>query len=119
MKACVAAIAAALIASLAAPAAFAQPEPSVAEQIARGRILVTRNCSQCHAVGRTDRSPSPAAPPFRELNQRYDVEMLGEALAEGILTGHPAMPEYRFQPDEIISIIRYLRSIQGKQVAAR
>ena len=104
-------------AALAAGAAQAQTESEI--QTAKGRALVTRNCVQCHAVGRTDRSADPAAPPLRELHERYDVETLGEALAEGILTGHPAMPEFRFQPDEIVAIIRYLRSIQGKEVASR
>jgi mono/diheme cytochrome c family protein len=108
--------AAALGAVLAAGAADAQP--TAQGQIAKGRALVVRNCGMCHAVGRTGASPNKQAPPFRELHQRYDMDMLGEALAEGILTGHPAMPEYRFQPDEVVAIIRYLRSIQDKQTVA-
>ena len=38
------------------------------------------------------------APPFRLLPQRYPVEHLAEALAEGIVTGHPAMPQFKFHP---------------------
>lgn len=85
------------------------------QSVALGRALAQRNCSQCHAVGRSGDSPSPAAPPFRELYQRGDVEMLGEGSAQGILTGHPAMPEFRFQPHELVALVRYLRSIQARR----
>ena len=34
------------------------------------------------------------APPFRDLPKRYPVENLAEALAEGIVTGHPARPRF-------------------------
>lgn len=93
---------------------------SVAEPtLALGRALVVRNCGLCHAVGRSDESPRPGAPAFRDLSQRYDVEALGEALAEGILTGHPEMPEFRFAPSEVEAILRYLQSIQVRQRGAR
>ena len=72
----------------------------------------------CHAVGRSGASPNTAAPPFRDLHQRYPVDSLAEALAEGILTGHPQMPEFRFAPEEVNDIILYLKSIQTEQGAA-
>lgn len=84
---------------------------------ARGRLLVQRYCSDCHAVTRTGRSPNPAAPPFRDLNQRYKIDDLGEALAEGILTGHPAMPEFKFPPQDVTAVLAYLKSIQTLQKA--
>lgn len=111
------ALAAAVLFALCAAPAQAQQSLQDADRAAQGRVLVQRNCGMCHAVGKTGRSRNPEAPPFRELHQRYDVEMIGEALAEGILTGHPAMPEFRFEPNEVISIILYLRSIQDKQSA--
>jgi mono/diheme cytochrome c family protein len=85
---------------------------------ARGRALVERNCAMCHAVGKSGASPFHPAPPFRELNQRYKVDDLAEALAEGIITGHPAMPEFRFSPAEVNDIIRYLKSIQTREAAS-
>ena len=100
------------------PALAAPPNPSVAESVRLGRALVVRNCGMCHAVGPTDVSASPQAPPFRNLNQRMNVDELGEGLATGILTQHPAMPEFRFQPNEVVAIVRYLRSIQGRTRAA-
>ncbi|MCR5879839.1 cytochrome c [Phenylobacterium sp. J367] len=101
-----------LLALVAYPAAALS---DAAQEVERGRALAERNCGMCHATGRTDASKYRGAPAFRDLHLRYDVEALGEALAEGILTGHPAMPEFRFAPDEVISMIHYLRSIQSRQ----
>jgi hypothetical protein len=33
-------------------------------------------------------------------------------LAEGIVSGHPDMPEFVFQPDEITAILGYLDSLK-------
>jgi cbb3-type cytochrome c oxidase subunit III len=65
---------------------------------ARGEALVTANCARCHAVGRTGASAHPDAPPFRTLSRKYKIEGLAEALAEGLSTGHPDMPEFVFAP---------------------
>ena len=86
--------------------------------IGRGQALVQRNCAMCHAIGPTGASKYKGAPPFRTLSQRYPLEMLEEALAEGMLTGHPAMPEFKFQPRQIDDIIAYLRSVQEARRAA-
>lgn len=108
----------ALIGGLLAAAAPALAQTEAQIKVARGRVLVERNCGMCHATGPVGPSREPLAPPFRDLNQRYNVDDLGEALAEGILTGHPSMPEFRFQPDEVSAILAYLKSIQAKQHAA-
>ena len=109
-------VAAGGIAGLAAVAALAQPPPQD-PSVARGLALVTRNCSMCHAIGRVGDSPNPQAPHFRDLHQRYPIDNLGEALAEGILVGHPQMPEFRFSGQEVRDIIAYLKSIQTYQHA--
>jgi mono/diheme cytochrome c family protein len=85
-----------------------------AEPIERGRALLEENCSSCHATGSEGDSPLPAAPPFRTLGSRYPVADLAEALAEGIVTGHPGMPEFVFEPEEIEAIVAYLDSLQPK-----
>lgn len=82
---------------------------------ARGHLLAQRYCAGCHAVNRTGASPNAAAPAFRDLNQRYRIDDLGEALAEGILTGHPAMPQFKFQPRDITAVLAYLKAIQALQ----
>jgi hypothetical protein len=51
------------------------------------------------------------APPFRKLPERYPVEHLAEAFAEGIVVGHPAMPQFAFEPPEIDALLSYLRSL--------
>lgn len=79
---------------------------------ARGQSLLTTNCARCHAVGRAGDSAHPAAPPFRTLSRKYKIEGLAEALAEGLSTGHPDMPEFVFAPEDVGAIIDYLQSIQ-------
>jgi cytochrome c len=80
----------------------------------RGQGLLTTNCSRCHAIGRTGNSTHPEAPAFRTLGQRYPIEVLAEALAEGLSSGHPDMPEFRFEIDDVDAILAYLESIQEK-----
>jgi len=79
--------------------------------VAMGESLVVANCSGCHAVGAAGTSPNAEAPPFRTLKERYPVSFLGEALAEGIATGHPGMPQFILQPDEISAVIAYLETL--------
>ena len=64
-----------------------------------GEALLIKNCSRCHAIARRGESPHPQAPPFRTLGKRYRIEFLEEALGEGIISGHPDMPEFQFAPE--------------------
>jgi hypothetical protein len=59
-------------------------------------------------------SPSPLkiAPPFRTLHERYPVETLEEALAEGIITGHPSMPQFSFEADQVGDFIAFLKTLE-------
>ena len=86
----------------------AQQDPSVQ----RGKVFAQTNCASCHAIGPFGDSPLAEAPPFRTLHERYPVENLSEALAEGIVTGHPTMPEFRLDPDQITDLISYLKSLE-------
>jgi cytochrome c len=52
------------------------------------------------------------APPFRTLHERYWVESLEEALGEGIVTGHPSMPEFRVDPGQVGDFISFLKSLE-------
>ena len=40
------------------------------------------------------------------------MDGLAEALAEGLSVGHPDMPEFVFEPDQVAAILAYLKSIQ-------
>jgi mono/diheme cytochrome c family protein len=79
---------------------------------AKGEVLVSENCARCHAIGKTGDSPHKDAPPFRILSQKYPVTDLAESLAEGIVSGHPDMPIFAFNPPDVEAIIQYLESIQ-------
>jgi len=77
----------------------------------RGREIAEKQCARCHAIGREGASRLPLAVPFRELPKRYPIQQLGEALAEGIVTGHPDMPEFAFEPPQIEALLAYLESV--------
>lgn len=94
------------------PASAAVPDgPS----IARGAAFAQAKCSGCHATGRSGESAMPTAPRLRDLGRRYPVEQLAEAFAEGVVTAHPAMPEFVLTQDENRDLIRYLQSIQTSE----
>jgi mono/diheme cytochrome c family protein len=91
--------------ALTTPVLAASPEQ-------RGKAYARSHCARCHAIDRTGQSPFQAAPPFRTLHQRYPIETLGEALAEGIDTGHPAMPEFRLDPEQVHDLLSYLKTLE-------
>ena len=77
-----------------------------------GKLIAETRCAKCHATGTEGDSPHPDAKPFRYLSENYPVRDLEEALAEGIVVGHPDMPVFVLSPYEIDSLITYLESIQ-------
>ena len=88
--------------------AYAQMDP----RQQRGLTLATANCARCHSIDKVTASPLKLAPPFRELHNRYPVESLEEALGEGIVTGHPNMPEFRLDPGQVGDLVSYLKSLE-------
>ena len=93
------------------PCGLAQAETqSPAAQ--RGFTFVRTNCASCHAIAKVGDSPLKIAPPFRTLHLRYPIENLEEALAEGIVTGHPTMPQFRLDPGQVNDVIAYLKSLE-------
>ena len=101
---------AATVAAVATVATVARAAETAA--VRHGESLLAKDCARCHATGRSGQSRHPEAPLFRHLGRRYPVESLEEALGEGIISGHPDMPEFRFGADDIGAIIAYLKSIQ-------
>lgn len=102
--------AARLAAALAMLATFVPA--AAAQNVKQGETLLARDCGRCHAIGRTGDSAHKLAPAFRALAKRYPIESLEEALGEGIMSGHPDMPEFKFDADDVGAIIAYLKSIQ-------
>jgi hypothetical protein len=57
----------------------------------------------CGRTHRREHAPGSAA-----------IESLEEALGEGIISGHPDMPEFTFENSDVGAIIAYLKSIQDR-----
>jgi cytochrome c len=83
---------------------------SPAEQ--RGKAFALHHCARCHSIDGKTASRLPNAPPFRTLHNRYPIETLSEALAEGIVTGHVNMPEFELKPDQIHDFLSYLKTLE-------
>src|ERR1700740_610970 len=60
--------------------------PSHASNADHGKRLALTHCARCHAIDKVSPSPLAIAPPFRILHERYPIETLQAALAEGIVT---------------------------------
>lgn len=88
------------------------------EQVEAGRRIVQFQCVSCHAVRADDKGHNPDAPALRTLAERYPVTGLEDAFAQGIMVGHPNMPDFRFDRDQIKAILAYLESIQTRRGAA-
>ena len=41
--------------------------------------------------------------------------MLAEALAEGIMTGHPAMPNFAFEPRDIGALLTFIEGLASSE----
>ncbi len=114
MKRATALLCAAALAQFIDLSSVAQAAPDgAAVVLAEGKNIAETNCSSCHAIGATGASARKEAPPFRTLGQKYDLENLQEALAEGIAVGHPEMPQFEFSPEQGDALIAYLKSLQA------
>jgi len=90
--------------------AIAIPAFGQTGDVTSGRAFAQAHCATCHAIGPTGVSPYAPAPPFRTLHERYNVENLAEALAEGIVVGHTGE---RQMPEFVLSdLIAYLKSLE-------
>lgn len=98
-------------AALAAPTAPTAPE-ELRQAVLRGQQITAGTCASCHAIGPAGDSPMTAATPFRIIVQRYPLDQLEEAFAEGLVTGHPAMPEFVFRASEIDDLMAYLQTLK-------
>ena len=81
------------------------------DRAAVGHDLAQKHCARCHAVGMDGESPHKDAPAFRSFAEKWPLENLEEALAEGIVTGHPDMPAFVLEPPEIDALIEHLHTL--------
>jgi mono/diheme cytochrome c family protein len=84
------------------------------EEIEAGQKIAQGLCASCHAIGMRGKSPHPSAPPFRTIIAKGNIEGLRATLSEGMIAGHPHMPQLRFKPDEATAIISYLETLSGR-----
>ena len=96
------------IALCASEPAHAQQSPSAQ----RGMTFFRVHCAQCHAIGKVGESPLTIAPAFRTLHLKYPIENLRRPLSEGIIAGHPTMPQFRLEADQVTDVIAYLEALQ-------
>lgn len=97
--------------SVVGPAIHALAQAS-SPDIEAGRQIAERHCARCHAIGRQGESTHEDAPPFRTFGDDWPIESLEEALAEDIVVGHPDMPVFAFEPDEISDLLAYLATLR-------
>lgn len=96
---------------------LSEPTPPPAQPLTmadarQGQVLAQTYCASCHAIGDQGASPHSQAPPFRTLSRRYRISSLEEGFAEGVLVGHPDMPQFRLEPDQVDALIAYIYTVQ-------
>ena len=79
----------------------------------RGHAIAVANCSACHAIGLTDKSPTRinTNTAFRQLSERYPIPMLEAAARTGNISGHDEMPGFQFSMDDITALLTYIDSM--------
>lgn len=103
-----------IIPFFAALVAAYMPLAAHAQTVEEGRQIAQKFCARCHAVGPNGNSPHADAPPFRRIAANRSARNLREILGEGMIVGHPNMPQWRFQAEDVSSLIAYLKSLSGK-----
>jgi len=51
-------------------------------------------------------------PSFARFEQALSRRQSGGGFAEGIVTGHPAMPRFTFAPLEVDALLTYIKSLE-------
>lgn len=109
-----------LVSSLASALLGAAAAADTADElVSKGRVIASDKCARCHNIGGDGPSPHAKAPPFRDVVTRYPSEHLAEALAEGIVSGHPDMPIYVMSADEIDQFLAFLDTLSPPDPKAK
>ena len=90
-------------------AAFQDQDPW---RFGQGEAMAETICAACHAIGLDDMRPHQDAPAFRDLSASHSMDSLRERFLQGIMTDHPAMLDYQFEPEEVDSLIYYISALQ-------
>ena len=76
-----------------------------------GQKIAKKRCGHCHAIGLKGKSRYKKAPRFVDIVSKWPVDSLAESLAEGIVVGHKAMPEFQLDPEPLGHLLAYLSSL--------
>jgi len=87
---------------------------ALSAQERHGRALASRLCASCHAIGPRGDSPHVGAPRFRQLDRRLELDSFVDRLREGLSSGHPDMPTFRFTREDANALVAYLRTIAAQ-----
>lgn len=77
-----------------------------------GQEVAQDLCASCHAVGRSDASPNPGAPPLRGVLANYDPSRLTKDLEQSVSINHRRMPTFYFGEHHAADVVAYLQTIQ-------
>jgi mono/diheme cytochrome c family protein len=91
--------------------AASAPTYATESLIKKGRTLVQANCLRCHNIEKAGESPFSPAPPFRVISKMYKPSDIEEALVEGIVVGHPAMPEFELTGAQAAAVAAFIESL--------
>lgn len=100
--------------TLLSSAILAEPSWGGESPVQLGRAIAESNCERCHNIADTGDSPFPPAPPFRVIARMYEASDLEEAFVEGIVVGHPAMPEFQMTGEQAAALSAFIDSL-GRQ----
>ncbi len=91
---------------LAAPARAQDP-------VVRGHKLAETFCAECHAIGKTGKSPNEAAPPFRRFGSLFDLDSFPRrVMMHGLASNHPDMPQFDMSARDAVALRDYIRTLQ-------
>jgi mono/diheme cytochrome c family protein len=79
-----------------------------------GAAYAKQVCAMCHAIDRTELSPEPTAPPFKDVANTPG--MTATALAVWLTTSHPTMPNIILDPQELDNVIAFIVSLKNKPI---
>ncbi|MBC08259.1 cytochrome c [Thalassospira sp.] len=84
--------------------------------VTSGQSIAEQTCLRCHTKFEGDPLPDPnvtTAPALASFGQRWPLENLEEALAEGITVSHDnmTMPEFSFTPETIADLLSYMEQL--------
>ena len=80
-------------------------------ELQRGEEIAAQRCGVCHATDAKSASPRRITPPFRELRQRFPIDMLVEAVSTGFVSGHDEMPMFQFSLEDARALVGYIDSM--------